>query len=240
MPQITKEALIAQIKDGIIVSCQALPHEPLYTEAGGVIPLLVKAAEQGGAVGIRANSVRDIKEIKEVTKLPIIGIIKRDYDDADVFITATMKEIDELMTVKPEIIALDATTSTRPNGQTLDDFYHEIRAKYPDQLLMADCSTVDEMIHADELGFDFIGSALVGYTKQSKGDKIEENDFEILRTVLERIKHPLIAEGNIDTPEKVKRVLELGAYSVVVGSAITRPQLITKKFVDAIQQVGKD
>ena len=105
---------------------------------------------------------------------------------------------------------------------------------------MADCSTVDEMIHADELGFDFIGSTLVGYTKQSKGDKIEANDFEILRTVLARIKHPLIAEGNIDTPEKVKRVLELGAYSVVVGSAITRPQLITKKFVDAIQQVGKD
>ena len=145
-----------------------------------------------------------------------------------------MKEVDELMEAKPEIIALDATISSRPNGQTLDEFYQEIRQKYPTQKLMADCSTVEEMIHADELGFDYIGSTLVGYTHQSKGDKIEANDFEILREVLKVIKHPLIAEGNIDTPEKVKRVLELGAYSVVVGSAITRPQLITKKFVEAI------
>ena len=226
-----------RLQGQLIVSCQALPHEPLHSDY--IMARMAVAAQEGGAKGIRANSVIDIKAIKEAVDLPVIGIIKRDYDDADVFITATMEEIDELMTVKPEIIALDATTSTRPNGQTLDDFYHEIRAKYPEQLLMADCSTVEEMIHADELGFDFIGSTLVGYTKQSKGDKIEENDFEILRTVLERIKHPLIAEGNIDTPEKVKRVLELSAYSVVVGSAITRPQLITKKFVDAIQQVGK-
>ena len=208
-----------RIHGQLIVSCQALPHEPLHSDY--IMARMAVAAKEGGAKGIRANSVVDIKAIKEAVDLPVIG---------------TMKEVDELMTVQPEIIALDATSSTRPNGQSLDEFYKEIREKYPNQLLMADCSTVEEMIHADELGFDFIGSTLVGYTKQSKGDKIEANDFEILRTVLKQIKHPLIAEGNIDTPEKVKRVLELGAYSVVVGSAITRPQLITKKFVDAIHQ----
>lgn len=220
------------IKGELIVSCQALPNEPLHSDF--IMARMAVAAKEGGAKGIRANSVVDIKAIKEAVDLPVIGIIKRDYSDADVYITATIKEVDELMEAKPDIIALDATVSSRPNGQTLDEFYNEIRSKYPHQLLMADCSTVEEMIHADELGFDFVGSTLVGYTKQSQGDKIEANDFEILRKVLSRIHHPLIAEGNIDTPEKVKRVLELGAYSVVVGSAITRPQLITKKFVNAI------
>ncbi len=220
------------IKGELIVSCQALPNEPLHSDF--IMARMAVAAKEGGAKGIRANSVVDIKAIKEAVDLPVIGIIKRDYSDADVYITATIKEVDELMEAKPDIIALDATISSRPNGQSLDEFYNEIRSKYPHQLLMADCSTVEEMIHADELGFDFVGSTLVGYTKQSQGDKIEANDFEILRKVLSRIHHPLIAEGNIDTPEKVKRVLELGAYSVVVGSAITRPQLITKKFVNAI------
>ena len=220
------------IKGELIVSCQALPNEPLHSDF--IMARMAVAAKEGGAKGIRANSVVDIKAIKEAVDLPVIGIIKRDYSDADVYITATIKEVDELMEAKPDIIALDATISSRPNGQRLDEFYNEIRSKYPHQLLMADCSTVEEMIHADELGFDFVGSTLVGYTKQSQGDKIEANDFEILRKVLSRIHHPLIAEGNIDTPEKVKRVLELGAYSVVVGSAITRPQLITKKFVNAI------
>ena len=145
-----------------------------------------------------------------------------------------MKEVDELMEVKPEIIAMDATSSTRPEGKTLDEFFHEVKKQYPNQLFMADCSTVEEAVHADALGFDFIGTTMVGYTKQSEGDKIEENDFEILRTIVSKVKHKVIAEGNINTPEKAKRVLELGAYSVVVGSIITRPQLITKSFVEVI------
>ena len=230
-----KQKIFEQIRGGLIVSCQALEHEPLYTKEGGIMPLMAKAAAQSGAVGIRANTVRDITQIKEVVDLPVIGIIKRNYDDCEIYITPTIKEIDELMEAKPEIIALDATISSRPKGQKLDEFFHEIKEKYPDQLLMADCSTIEEALHADELGFDFIGTTMVGYTKQSSNLKIDENDFEILRTILSKVKHPVIAEGNINTPEKLKRVLELGAFCAVVGSAITRPQLITKSFANAIK-----
>lgn len=220
-----------ELRHKLIVSCQALPDEPLHSDF--IMARMAVAAKEGGASGIRANSVVDIAAIQKAVDLPIIGIIKRDYQDADVYITATMKEVDELMTVRPDIIAIDATTSTRPNGESLKEFFQKAKEKYPDQLWMADCSTIDEMLTADQLGFDFIGTTLVGYTKQSQGDKIESNDFEIIRKALSKLSHPLIAEGNIDTPDKVRRVLELGAYSVVVGSAITRPQLITKKFVEA-------
>ena len=220
-----------ELRHKLIVSCQALPDEPLHSDF--IMARMAVAAKEGGASGIRANSVVDIAAIRKAVDLPIIGIIKRDYEGADVYITATMKEVDELMTVRPDIIAIDATTSTRPNGESLKEFFQKVKEKYPDQLWMADCSTIDEMLTADQLGFDYIGTTLVGYTKQSQGDKIESNDFEIIRKALSKLSHPLIAEGNIDTPDKVRRVLELGAYSVVVGSAITRPQLITKKFVEA-------
>ena len=102
---------------------------------------------------------------------------------------------------------------------------------------MADCSTVREALYADALGFDFIGTTLVGYTEQSRGMRIEENDFQILREILLKAKNRVIAEGNINTPEKAKRVIELGAYSVVVGSIITRPQVITKTFTDALEKL---
>ena len=220
-----------ELRHKLIVSCQALPDEPLHSDF--IMARMAVAAKEGGASGIRANSVVDIAAIQKAVDLPIIGIIKRDYQGADVYITATMKEVDELMTVRPDIIAIDATTSTRPNGESLKEFFQKVKEKYPDQLWMADCSTIDEMLTADQLGFDYIGTTLVGYTKQSQGDKIESNDFEIIRKALSKLSHPLIAEGNIDTPDKVRRVLELGAYSVIVGSAITRPQLITKKFVEA-------
>lgn len=224
---------VENLKGKLIVSCQALPDEPLHSSF--IMGRMALAAKQGGACGIRANTKEDIREIQSQVDLPIIGIVKRDYDNCDVYITPTMKEVDELMEVKPDIIALDATGRLRPDGVTLKDFFAQVKAKYPDQLLMADCSTVEEALYADELGFDFIGTTMVGYTAQSKGDHIEANDFEILRKIVAKAKHRVIAEGNVDTPEKVKRVIELGAYSVVVGSIITRPQLITKRFAEALK-----
>ena len=221
------------LKGHLIVSCQALPEEPLHSSF--IMGRMALAAKQGGAHGIRANSVEDILEIKKTVDLPVIGIIKKDYADSDIYITATMDEIDALVQTGVEIIALDATCNLRPGGITLDDFFKEVRAKYPDQKFMADCASVEEAIHADALGFDFIGTTLVGYTTQSKGMKIEADDFAIIREILQKVKHPVIAEGNINTPEKARRVLELGCFSVVVGSIITRPQVITKTFVDAIE-----
>lgn len=225
---------IANLKGKLIVSCQALPEEPLHSSF--IMGRMALAAKIGGACGIRANTKEDIREIQSQVDLPIIGIVKRDYGDSDIYITPTMKEIEELMEVKPEIIAMDATISKRPGNKTLDEFFHEVKEKYPDQLWMADCSTVEEALHADELGFDFIGTTMVGYTKQSRGARIEADDFEILRKIVAGAKHKVIAEGNINTPEKAKRVIELGAYSVVVGSIITRPQLITRSFVEEMER----
>lgn len=221
------------MKGRLIVSCQALPEEPLHSSY--IMGRMAAAAKEGGAAGIRANTKEDITEIKKNVDLPIIGIVKRDYADSEVYITPTMREIEELMAVGPEIIALDATSSLRPQGKTLEEFYQEVRSAYPSQLLMADCSTVEEALHADRMGFDFIGTTLVGYTKQSRGLKIESDDFAIIKEIMRSVSHEVIAEGNINTPEKVRRVMDLGGYSVVVGSAITRPQIITKQFVEALK-----
>ena len=228
------EAQFENLRSKLIVSCQALEDEPLHSSF--IMGRMAKAAYEGGAAGIRANTVEDILEIRKNVSLPIIGIIKEVYDNSEVYITPTLKEVDALMEIKPEIIAVDATKRIRPDGTYLKEFFEKVKEKYPDQKFMADCSTVEEALFADEIGFDFIGTTMVGYTKQSEGDKIEENDFEILREIVSKVNHKVIAEGNINTPEKARRVLKLGAYSVVVGSIITRPQLITKSFVEAIEK----
>lgn len=224
---------VTQMKGKLIVSCQALPDEPLHSSF--IMGRMALAAKEGGACGIRANTKEDIREIQSQVDLPVIGIVKRDYEDSSVYITPTEKEVIELMEVQPEIIAVDATARLRPGGLSLADFFSSMKEKYPNQLWMADCSTVEEALYADSLGFDFIGTTMVGYTPQSKGLRIEADDFMILRQIISKSEHPVIAEGNIDTPEKAKRVIELGAFCVVVGSIITRPQLITRAFAKALE-----
>lgn len=224
---------IEGLRGKLVVSCQALPDEPLHSSF--IMGRMALAAALGGAKGIRANSVEDIREIKRNVELPIIGIIKKNYPGSDVFITPTMKEVAALAEEGVEIIAVDATDRVRPDGKRLKEFSADIKKTYPNQLFMADCSTVEEAVYADSLGFDFIGTTLVGYTKQSEDKNIEDDDFQILRDIKRQVKGHVIAEGNIDTCEKEKRVIELGCFCVVIGSIITRPQKITEKFAKALE-----
>lgn len=225
--------MLEQIKGKLVVSCQALENEPLHSPF--IMAKMALAAAEGGAAGIRANSVVDIKAIRQQVALPVIGLIKRDYPDSEVFITPTLREVEELIAAAPGMIALDATQRPRPGGETLAQLVAAIRARWPALLLMADIASVEEALIAEQLGFDCVGTTLYGYTPQTKGHTLPESDFALLKAVLAAVAIPVIAEGNVDTPERAARCLALGAHAVVVGGAITRPQQITRRFTDAIK-----
>ncbi len=226
------EEILKKIKGGLIVSCQALSTEPLCDPY--IMAKMAYAAKLGGAVGIRANTVIDIGAIKKTVDLPIIGIIKSVYDDSDVYITPTMKEVDELVNAGCEIIATDATKRIRPNGETLEDFFVNVRKKYPNQLFMADTSCFEEGKTAAELGFDLIGTTMAGYTPYTKGRVLP--DLELIKKYSSELDKPIIAEGGIWTPDDLKNVYKNGAFSAVCGTAITRPMDITKRFVKALEE----
>ncbi len=228
----TKKEILEKLKGNLIVSCQALPEEPLYMEEMTIMPLMAKAAYQAGAAGIRANGVRDVKEIKKEVNLPIIGLIKKKYDNFPQHITVTMKEVDELVEVEADIVALDCTMRERVDGRTINQFIKDIKEKYPEIILMADVSTFEEGVNAAEAGVDFVGTTLSGYTPYSQGKK--GPDFELVERLSKKISVPVIAEGRIYEPKQAKKMLELGAYAVVVGGAITRPLEIARRFVEGI------
>ncbi|MGW7158952.1 N-acetylmannosamine-6-phosphate 2-epimerase [Paenibacillus taichungensis] len=225
------------LQGGLVVSCQALEHEPLHSSL--IMGRMAVAAKEGGAIGIRANTAVDVKEIKEQVDLPVIGIVKRNYGTNPVFITPTILEVDELAEVHAEIVAVDATLRARPDGKSLDEFVHEIRTKHPQLLLMGDIATKEEAVNAERLGFDLISSTLVGYTEETAGIKLYDNQFAALKEILTSVQTPVVAEGNIMTPEMAATCLEAGVYCVVVGGAITRPQQITERFVSEIAKLKK-
>lgn len=225
-----REKILEALKGRLIVSCQALDHEPLHSSF--IMGRMAKAAFEGGAGGIRANTADDVNEIKSVVDLPVIGLCKKDYIDSDVYITPTMVEIDQMVACGCEIVAMDATDRMHPNNMTLDEVFSKARKAYPTQLFMADCSTLEECLHAQEIGFDIVGTTMRSYTPATKGVKIP--DFDLFVQLKKKLKVPFIAEGGIWEPSEAKKAIECGAFAVVVGSAITRPQLITKRYAEAL------
>lgn len=225
------------IPSGLVVSCQALKGEPLY--GGDTIAKMALAAERGGAVGIRANTVRDINAIYRVLtkKLPIIGLIKQVYADSPVYITPTYREAKKLIRSRCSVIALDATLRPRPNGIKTADLVRFLR-DHTDKPLMADISTYEEAIEAERLGFDYISTTMRSYTEQTKGISIPDVDFcrKLYREIRTSV---VIAEGGIHTFSELRSILETGISHVIIGGAITRPQNITRDYANVFLLAGE-
>jgi N-acylglucosamine-6-phosphate 2-epimerase len=225
------QEIIKAIKGKLIVSCQALKNEPLHSSF--IMGRMAYAAFLGGAGGIRANTVEDIHEIRVNVSLPIIGIIKHDYPDTPVVITPTMNEVNALMQEGVEIIAMDATQRKRHGGITIAELFPEVRRKYPNQLFMADCGSYRDAQIAQDLGFDLIGTTLNGYTEDSC--QVPPPNFAFMKQLVSTLNKPVIAEGGIFSPEQLRYAMDQGVHACVVGSAITRPLEITKRYVAALR-----
>ena len=222
--------LLKKLNKEIIISVQAMPDEPLYKEE--CMTAMMQSVINGGAKALRLAGARDIKNAKKLFNVPVIGLTKPDKLPENwmevVYITPSLKEVQELIEADADIIATDATQRPRPK-ESLEEILNSIKAA--GKLAMADISTFEEGIKARELGFDIISTTLSGYTSYSNKN-IEGPDFELLKNLVNELDCPVILEGRIWTPDDVNKAFELGAYSVVIGSAVTRPQLITKRFYE--------
>lgn len=218
--------ILQKLAGGLIVSCQALEHEPLH--GPWFMAGMARAAKQGGAVGIRANGVEDIRAIKEVTGLPIIGIEKQEDNSGNLCITPDCAAAERVAGAGADIIAIDCRRN-RPFGDELSLLVPAVKQKLGVPV-MADVGTVDEALAAQQLGVDLVAPTF-GFQEGTYGS---EPDFPLLEELIGTLSVPVIAEGGYWSPEQVLRALELGALAVVVGTAITRPQEITRRFVRAI------
>lgn len=228
----TKEELKRALQGGLIVSCQVQHDDPVYSI--DFVVKMAKAAQWGGAVGIRANSPDQIAAIKKEVDLPMIGLYKIWHDDTDVFITPTMEAARQVWEAGADIIALDCTDQITHDGRPAWELLPLLKKEIPEAPIFADVATYEEAERAIKLGADFVGPTLYGYTAETK--HITEPDFRTFAKMCRDFKDKacVVMEGHIYTPEDAMKVLYLGAHSVVVGSAITRPHLITKRFVELI------
>lgn len=228
----SKKEILDSLKGGLIVSCQVQHDDPVYSM--DFVVNMAKAAQWGGAVGLRANSPDQIMAIKAEVNLPVIGLYKIWHDDTDVFITPTLDAAKKVWKAGAEIIALDCTSQITHEGHPAYELLPIVKRKIPEAIIFADVSTYDEAARAIELGADIVGPTLYGYTEATKS--IEEPDLRNFAKMCRDFKDKacIVMEGHIYTPEDAMKTIFLGAHAVVVGSAITRPHLITKRFTDLL------
>ncbi len=224
------QSLLARLHHGLIVSCQAEAQEALH--GAQHMAAMAKAAWQGGAAGIRANSPEDIIAIRTAVDLPLIGIYKEDVPGFEVRITPTLQHARQVAKAGADLIAIDATDRPHPDRLALAERIQAIHEE-TGRLVVADISTAEEGLAAEAAGADLIATTLSGYTEASPSGR--DPDLELVRQLAQRLSAPLIAEGRIATPAHAAEALRCGAFAVVVGSAITRPQWITARFVEGIK-----
>lgn len=227
---------LERIHGKMIVSCQAVPGEPLYVEEQSVMYLMARAAARAGSPAIRTSGIRDVVAIKAETGLPVIGLVKVQYEGYESYITPTMKEVDELVAAGSDVVALDCTLRRRGDGRTVNEFLAQVRGKYPDLPLMADISNYEEGINAWKCGVDILGTTMSGYTSNSP--KLDGPDYDLMRRLSKDAGIPVIGEGKIHDPAQAVEALRTGVWAIVVGGAITRPLEIAKRFMDAIAAEG--
>ena len=224
--------IIEDLKGKVIVSSQAMPNEPFYDEK--CMMAMMQSAINGGAKGLRVAGQRDV--INATTfGVPVIGLTKPEKLPENwrsvVYITPGIKEVKELIEAGADIIAFDGTSRPRPDGSNLEQLIQLIH--FAGRLAMADISTLEEGLNCADIGADIISTTLAGYTDES-GEAGDTPDFELLTKLVNNIEKPIFLEGRVWYPEEVKKAFELGAHSVVIGSAITRPHLITKRFTEGL------
>ena len=223
---------LEQLKGKVIVSSQAMPNEPFYNET--CMKAMMQSVINGGAKILRVAGARDVKIAKSLG-VTVIGLTKPDELPENwksvVYITPTLKEVNELIDADADIIAFDGTSRKRDKC-ALEDIIETIhRAK---KIAMADISTLEEGINCANLGADIISTTLSGYTNESDTSD-DKPDFDLLQKLVKATDTPVILEGRIWEPNDVRKAFELGAYAVVIGSAITRPQLIVRRFMETIK-----
>ena len=217
------------LQDRLIVSCQALADEPLH--GAPIMAAMARAAAQGGAAGIRANSPVDIAAIRAAVSLPIVGLYKATIAGSPIYITPTVAHAREVVGAGADVVAIDATSRPHPEGGDGAGFVRLLKRELSAPLL-ADVSTFEEGIAAAAAGADAVSTTLSGYTPYSR--QAESWDADLVQRLAAALCIPVIAEGRIWKPEEAREALRLGAWAVIVGSAITRPQLVTARFVRAL------